>query len=273
VATADKKIRPVVRVDGSELEATSEVHYHKLLALQHFVKTLLNSPAREQIAKVVLFGSVAWGDPEPDSDVDVLVFGTRDLAAIQEICDNARSTVPAPHSVESIVAPVSQLLVPDSYFIYSALRQGKEVYTIGEAELIRQAAENYYWLAHEYLTGAEWSLKQGHLRIATDSAYNAAELCAKAFLLGQVDHMPTRHGATIRQFSDLFLKTERLPSRLGKSLNQALENRNKARYEYEAEISDRMAQETIALARELLEHLRLYLAEKQEECDEQENCP
>lgn len=270
---AGERTWPVVRIDGNELEATSEVHYHKLLALQHFVKVLLNSPAREQIAKIVLFGSVAWGDPQPDSDIDVLVFGTRDLEAVRETCYDASSNVPAPHNVESIVVPVSRLLVPDSYLIYSALRQGKEVYTMDEAELIRQAAENYYWLAHEYLTGAEWSLKQGHLRIAIDSAYNAAELCAKAFLLGQVDRMPTRHGATIRLFSDLFLKTERLPSRLGKSLNQALENRNKARYAYEAEISNMMAQETIALARELLEQLRIYLAEKCEESNEQENHP
>ncbi len=262
---------PVVRVNGSELRATSEVHYQKLLALQYFVRALLNSPVRGQIARIVLFGSVARNDPEPDSDVDVLVFGTRDLEAIREICYSARFSMPAPHSVESIVVPVSQLFVPDSYFIYSALRRGKEIYVMDESELIRQAAENYYWLAHEYLTGAEWNLKQGHLRIAIDSAYNAAELCAKAFLLGQVDHMPTRHGSTIRLFSDLFLKTERLPSHLGRLLNRALEHRNKARYVYEAEVSEAVAQETVALARELLEQLGIYLTEKREESNEQEN--
>jgi len=265
---------PVVHIDGTELRATSEVHYRKLLALQHFMQTLLASPAREQVAKVVLFGSVAWGDPEPDSDVDVLVFGTRDLEALQETCYDAWLTVPAPHSIESIVAPLSQLLVPDSYFIYSTLRHGKEIYAMNEAELIRQATDNYYWLAHEYLTGAEHSLEHGHLRVAVDSAYNAAELCVEAFLLGKVERMPTRHGATIRLFSDLFLRTEQLPSRLGRRLNIALENRNRARYKYEAQVSEAMAQETIALVRELLEHLKAYLTQKQEETeDEQENHP
>lgn len=265
---------PVVHIDGTELRAMSEVHYRKLLALQRFMETLLNSPARNQIAKVVLFGSVARGDPEPDSDVDVLIFGTRNLEAIREMCYNAWLTAPAPHSVEAIVAPFSHLFIPDSYFIYSTLRHGKEIYAMNEAELVQRAADNYYWLAHEYLAGAEDSLKLGHPRVAVDSAYNAAELCAKAFLLlSEVERMPTRHGATIRLFSDLFLKTERLPPRLGRRLNQALENRNRARYKYETEVSEAMAEETIALARELLEHLKAHLTQQQEETDEQENYP
>lgn len=79
-----------VRIDGTELRATSEVHHRRLLALQRFVASLLSSPVREQIAKVVLFGSVAWGDPEPDSDIDVLIVGLRALEELDDrcICDN-----------------------------------------------------------------------------------------------------------------------------------------------------------------------------------------
>lgn len=269
----DDETWPVVRIDGTELQARSEVHYHKLLALQYFMEALLNSPAREQVAKVVLFGSIARGEAWEESDVDVLVFGTHDLEVIREACYDAWLTVPPPYSVETIVVPFSQLFVPDSYFIYSTLHYGKEIYAMNEAELIRQAADNYYWLAHEYLAGAEDSLKSGHLRMAVDSAYNAAELCAKAFLLGNVERMPTRHGATIRLFSDLFLKTEQLPPRLGRQLNLALENRNKARYKYEAQVSEAMAQEAIALTHELLEHLKTYLIQEQEVTDEQKNHP
>ncbi|MFQ6102220.1 MAG: nucleotidyltransferase domain-containing protein [Anaerolineae bacterium] len=228
MAAKGEETWPPVRIDGTELQATSGVHYEKLLALQHFVEMLLAGPARELIAKIVLFGSVASGDSEPDSDVDVLVFGTRDLEAIRDMCYDAWLIVPAPHSVEAIIVPFSQLLVPDSYFIYSTLRQGKEIYTMNRDELMRQAADNYYWLAHEYLSGAENNLEAGYPRTAIDSAYNAAELCAKAFLLlSEVERMPTRHGATIRLFSDLFLKTGQLPSHLGRWLNRALESRNK----------------------------------------------
>ena len=87
--------------------------------------TLLNSPAREQVARVVLFGSVARGEVWEESDVDVLVFGTCDLEMIRETCYAAWLAVPAPRSVESMVAPFSQLFVPDSYFIYSTLRRGR----------------------------------------------------------------------------------------------------------------------------------------------------
>jgi len=245
-----------VRVSGTELQATSEVHYQKLLALQAFLHALLTSPVRDRIAEVVLFGSVARGDPEPDSDVDLLVVGTRHLETLQEVGWEVAEGLPAPHSVELVVVPLTHRLFPDSYFLYTVLRQGKEVYRMDTDELIRQARENFYWLAHEYLEGARDSAAHGHYRLAVDGAYNAAELCAKAFLLGEVEEMPSRHGAIIRLFSDRFLKTGRLPASLGRQLNAALENRNRARYVYETQVTEALAQETLALAESLLAHLR-----------------
>jgi len=50
---SEKAIWPPVHIDGTELRATSEVHYRKLLALQRFMETLLNSPARNQIARAL----------------------------------------------------------------------------------------------------------------------------------------------------------------------------------------------------------------------------
>lgn len=255
----DGHLWPAVRFDGTEVQARSEVHYQKLLALRSFLETLLKSPVRQDIARVVLFGSVARGDPEPDSDVDILLLGARHLEALRETAHDLQVSFGGPHSVEVVIAPLSEQFVPDSYFIQQVLRRGMEVYRMEEEELIHRARENLYWLAHEYLEGAKNSLANGYHRLAVDGAYNAAELSAKAFLLGEVEEMPTRHGAIIRLFSDRFLKTERLPASLGRRLNAALENRNRARYVYEVEISEAMARETIALAEELLAHLREHI--------------
>jgi uncharacterized protein (UPF0332 family) len=209
-----------VRVNGTELQATSEVHYQKLLALQAFLHGLLTSPVRDHIAEVVLFGSVARGDPEPDSDVDLLIVGTRHLETLQEVGWEVAEGMPAPHSV------VGQLLAV-------VLQSGQ----------IRQNWDTP-------------SAAHGHYRLAVDGAYNAAELCAQAFLLGEAEEMPSRHGAIIRLFSDRFLKTGRLPASLGRQLNAALENRNRARYVYETQVTESLAQETLALAESLLAHLR-----------------
>jgi uncharacterized protein (UPF0332 family) len=209
-----------VRVNGTELQATSEVHYQKLLALQAFLHGLLTSPVRDHIAEVVLFGSVARGDPEPDSDVDLLIVGTRHLETLQEVGWEVAEGLPAPHSV------VGQLLAV-------VLQSGQ----------IRQNWDTP-------------SAAHGNYRLAVDGAYNAAELCAQAFLLGEAEEMPSRHGAIIRLFSDRFLKTGRLPASLGRQLNAALENRNRARYVYETQVTESLAQETLALAESLLAHLR-----------------
>ena len=47
----------------------------KYKALEDFTQRILASDVKDQIAKIILFGSVARGDARQDSDVDVLVFG------------------------------------------------------------------------------------------------------------------------------------------------------------------------------------------------------
>lgn len=254
-------VGPVVRFDGTEFRAKDEVHYQKLIALRSFLERLLKSPVRQEIARVVLFGSVARGDPEQDSDVDLLLLGTGHLETIREAIYDLQASLGGSHSMEVVIAPLSDQFVQGSYFVRKVLRQGKDVYRMAEKELIARARENLYWLAHEYVEGAKNSLANGYYRLAVDGAYNAVELAAKAFLLGEVEEMPTRHGAVVRLFSDRFLKTERLPSSLGRRLNAALERRNRARYVYEVDVSEAMAQATIALAEELLAHLRKYISD------------
>jgi predicted nucleotidyltransferase len=55
-------------------------------ALDDFTARLLSSPMKDHIARIVLFGSVLDGEDQPNSDVDVLVFGTGRLRELSEAC-------------------------------------------------------------------------------------------------------------------------------------------------------------------------------------------
>ncbi len=266
---------PVVRLNGTELQARSETHYLKLLALQRFLAALLNSPVREHVAKVVLFGSVAWGDPQPDSDVDVLVIGLQDLKELGTQCADLayKAMLETGEFLQPIVYSLSRWQIPDSDFVTEVMRSGKGVYEMAPETLQHRTAQNLYFLAGEHLRVAEKLLADGEWRVTVDIAYNAAELCAKAFLVGKLERMPTQHGSVVQKFSQLYiLQEQRFSHSLGRRLNTALRCRHDARYVYEATITEEMARETVSLAREMHEYLRQYLIEETDD-DEQENNP
>ncbi len=57
----------------------------KQKALDDFTARLLQS-SKDHIARIILFGSVLYGEGQPESDVDVLVFGTDRLRELSEAC-------------------------------------------------------------------------------------------------------------------------------------------------------------------------------------------
>lgn len=264
---------PSVRINGTELQATSEVHYRKLLALQRFVDRLLASPVRPHVAKIFLFGSVAAGDPHPHSDVDLLLVGAGHL---QEVESHSREIAYAVlletgEICQPLVFSLGRWQAGDSHFLTEVHQTGKEIYTMDAEALAYRTAQNLYLLAGEYLQVAERLLAEGEWRVAIDVAYNAAELCAKAFLVGKVERTPSRHGSIVQKFSEIYILREgRFPPGLGHRLHQALNYRHDARYVYEAVITREMAQEVFALAREMHGHLQEYLLEV---ADEQKDRP
>lgn len=167
----------------------------KQAALAYFVKYLLESRVKAQIAKIVLFGSVAKDSAQEHSDVDVLVLGTDGLNELADRCAEAQleTYVRYSESVEPLVYSLEDLRAP-SYFLYRATRYGKEVYIMKEEELKRSEARNYLSLSEEYLDGAQMALKAKSFRLAVDAAYNAAELCAKGLLLFEPEEIPGSHG-------------------------------------------------------------------------------
>ena len=219
-----------------------------------FVSYLLASPARPYIAKVLLHGSVADGTAQPESDVDLLVFQIGAPHLVTDVCDEASFQVvmEASESVEPLIYSWSEYHHPFSYFIYQAIQQGEELYSMEAEELRREEVEGLYELGTEYLEGARELEEHERYRLAIDTAYNAAELAVKGLIFLKAERLPKTHRGVVNRFGELYIKSGILPIALGKQLRRSLRYRNLARYDRSATIGAEEAGQTIQLAAELL---------------------
>lgn len=219
-----------------------------------FISHLLASPARSHIAKVLLHGSVAEGTAQPESDVDVVVFQIGAPEVVADVCDEAsfRVVMEVSESIEPLIFSMGEYHHPFSYFLYRAIQDGEELYSVTAEELKREEIEGLYELGLDYLEGARELEQNGRYRLATDTAYNAAELAVKGLVFLKSDRLPRTHSGVVNRFGELYIKSEILPVSLGKRLRRALRYRNLARYEHSAPVGADEARQTIQLAEELL---------------------
>jgi uncharacterized protein (UPF0332 family)/predicted nucleotidyltransferase len=243
-------------------ESPTSVSAHQA-AVEYFRQILLGDGGKDRIAKLILFGSAARGEATPESDVDLLVLATDDLDEVSQACAEAslRTAVEMHISVEPLVYCLDQLRQPHSLFVANAIATGKEIYSMAEPDLSRAEARGFLNLAQIYREGAERALATGDPRIAVDLAYNAAELCVKGLLVLRGESIPRTHAGVITRFGELFVRQGLISETVGRDLHLGLERRNKARYDWHAEISERDATGSIAVARVLGEHLDALLSE------------
>ncbi len=226
-------------------------------ALDRFTHQLLSSGAKDQIARMILFGSVVRGDARQDSDVDLLVFAFGDLRKVSEICAEASLDVvmESGEYIQALVYSIDDFSPPRSYFLLSVMRYGKEIYSMNEEELKNRELEGYLGLAQEYFEEAESALAAERYRVSVDTAYNAAESCARGLLRLKLTELPRSHRGLVTKFGELYIKTEILPKRLGRTLNIMLELRGRARYDANAQTGETEALDAIKLAKTLMKAL------------------
>jgi uncharacterized protein (UPF0332 family) len=230
------------------------------VAANAFTRRLLAGPLRASLRKVVLFGSSVKGAASDHSDVDVLVVLSKPDGG--DVAQAAFETQCAERvGLEPIVVALEDLFPVTSYFLYTALRTGKEIYSVSPDLLKREERSNLLALAEEYLDGADQARGARQWRLAVDAAYNAAELAIKSLVLGLDDDLPGSHGGLVGRFGELYVKPGPVDKGLGRRANQALERRNHARYRFQATIDSESAAEVTALARELMDLARARLAE------------
>jgi uncharacterized protein (UPF0332 family) len=263
--TRSRKRFAPVPINGTRLYPKNAIHRRKLLALKQYVSNLLASPARAQIAKIILFGSVAKGEARPESDIDVYVMGFDDLDALRDASYDAILDLPSDchEGIEPLFDTIESLIFPEDYFTYRVTRYGKEIYTVPERQIKLEEAAGLLELARLYLASAEDLLQADRWRAVADLAYNAAELCVKGLLLFKMDDLPGSHGGVVKKFGELYARDNVLPRNLGKRLNQGLETRSLARYKPKAKITRETAEENVNLAREMINHLDTYLRENE----------
>jgi uncharacterized protein (UPF0332 family) len=168
-------------------------------------------------------------------------------------------------SIDPLIYPYGEYQQPSTYFIFNALRKGRELYSMDAAELKRAAMESAYALGQEYLAGARQNEAEGRHRIAVDAAYNAAELAVKGLLLLRIDELPSSHSGIVNRFGEIYIKSGRLSIELSDRLRRSLMLRNRARYEWGALIGTAEASLVLQTAEELLHILRDALTKSEEE--------
>lgn len=221
-----------------------------------FLDLLLRSPVGARVVKVLVFGSAVKGTATPDSDVDLLIVTRDGEAMAREIDDilldfQMESSAP----LEIVTCALAEIVPPADYFLLNVLRYGKEVYSMPPEEIKRAAVRDLAALAREYLQASEDALGRGHLRLAADGGYNAAELAVKALILLKEDDLPGSHGAIVQRFGALYVQSGEVDREMGRQLNTALRLRNAARYRYDAAVAREDVQAVMALANRLLDHV------------------
>jgi uncharacterized protein (UPF0332 family)/predicted nucleotidyltransferase len=226
----------------------------KETAARLFVDELLRQ-AREEVAQVVLFGSIATGQPHPESDVDLLILALGDVCRLRDIAAGVAFEIglETGESVEPVVLPLWRRFQPSGLFVHEALRRGKDLYSMAEEDLYEAEFSGRIDLAKSYLGVAEYVFANGDYRQAADLAYNAVELVAKTLLIGKVENLPTSHSGVVNLFGQHLVLPGIVSRDLGREMRAGLEIRNRARYDHTAEVGEEDAQRLLNLTRELLQ--------------------
>jgi len=99
--------------------------------LNSFRDYLLNSDLKNNIVKIILFGSYAKRVASPDSDIDVLIFTTDGVDAEISVTDRVYDFM-LEHNVplEVVTSTVDELFLFQDYFTFNVTQYGLEVYSM-----------------------------------------------------------------------------------------------------------------------------------------------
>lgn len=111
----------------------------KRQALNAFTERLLTSSVSDVIARVVLYGSVARGEADLDSDVDVLLLTTGLVQDVDRVANEVAAEVWLEYGdrIEAMVYSSSLPIGVETPFAYRVLQEGQEVYRMSDETLPR----------------------------------------------------------------------------------------------------------------------------------------
>lgn len=98
-------------------------------AADYFTQKLLQSRAGKDVARIILFGSVARGEADDYSDIDILLFSQypkKIRKGLWEVLVDAYEKYE--ESIEPMIYPLKKYLKPDSNFLYQSIKNGRLLY-------------------------------------------------------------------------------------------------------------------------------------------------
>ena len=103
------------------------------MSIDKKLKEITSKIVREhQPEKIILFGSYAWGNPGPDSDVDLFVVKKTDRSSREVAREISRSIFPRPFPLDILVYTPSEIekkIKEDrNLFIEDIINNGKILY-------------------------------------------------------------------------------------------------------------------------------------------------
>lgn len=205
-------------------------------AIEYFSRELQRAMG-PSLARLMLYGSVATGEAEVGSDIDIAAihFGgeTDVLDRVAEI--GFETALRYGEIVECIPISVHEFRKGAHHsFFLREVQRGRVLFEMDEKDAIRQEAGEYFGLADEYRSYAKAALERGENRAAVDLGYNAAELLVKALILVRGESLAQTHGGIVQQFGRLYVMSGTLDRSVGADLHKALILRGKARYDPKA---------------------------------------
>jgi len=217
---------------------------------------------RGRLYKVVLFGSVAKGTADADSDVDVLVVVDGVSEDVRNIVAETafRVGLSCGEAVEYVLMDLGEYRSrdPDNPFIYEVEKWGRVLYEDPEPEVRR--ALRLAELAEEYYSYAEKCRQSLMYRAAIDLGQNAVELLLKSLILLRGGTLPRTHGGCIQRFGELYVLTGEVDRGIVSKLYRVLDLRNRARYDPDYAPSEADADEVLQVYRELRDIARKILS-------------
>jgi len=113
------------------MNTAERLHERRPIPMQAIRAVVQQIAERFQPERIILFGSYAYGDPRPESDVDLLVIMDTPLRSRQQRLEISRALSPRPFPLDVIVrtpTEVKERIAMGDLFLREITAQGQVVY-------------------------------------------------------------------------------------------------------------------------------------------------
>ncbi len=233
--------------------SSEERKYQKLLREQaEEYASYITEKLGENIAAIILFGSLAKNNATTMSDIDILLihFGN-DAFEDQLDAETFNFMMKTGAPIECLFYKYFDMKYNPSYFLKYNLEHGVVLFMKNKSALKRKEITGYLELSDTFEEDARACFDNKRFRATIDLGYNSIELKIKALLLMKLDELPSSHGGLISKFGEIYITPKKVNEKIGKKLHKALRLRNMARYDPQAEFTSDHCSQILTLITEL----------------------